>query len=92
MIGDGQLYNYESAKDQVIVVGGGGGGSSFSLAAGTGGGERGGTAAGTPSQAPNDTTGYAFGKGENGIEKGCTTNSSGVLDGKYAGIGGGGGG
>ena len=67
----------ESNKDKIYIVAGGGGGRSWSYTAGTGGGINGGTG-GTSSSYPTQTTGYAFGQGQNGSG---TADSDGVAGG-----------
>ena len=61
----GLLSSLESNKDKVLIVSGAGGGSSYSYRAGSGGGKTGGTGA-SSTLSGNQTTGYAFGQGQNG--------------------------
>ena len=77
----GLLSTLENKKDQVIIVAGGGGGSSWTYTAGAGGGFRGATNGTTNPTEVSQTTGYAFGQGQN---------ASGAAD--SDGVGGGGGG
>lgn len=77
----GLLSTLSSYKSNVLMTAGGGGGRSWTYDVGHGGGINGGIASGTSSNIPTQTSGYAFGQGQNG---------SGVAD--SAGVGGGGGG
>ena len=60
----GLLSELENDKDKVIIVAGGGGGSSWTYAAGSGGGYIGGITSTTNQTAATQTTGYAFGQGQ----------------------------
>ena len=73
--GSGLLADYTSNRSEVLIVAGGGGGSGFSVG-GTGGGETGGhgycnqsaeSFHGRYSAGGTQTTGYAFGTGQNAI-------------------------
>ena len=77
----GLLKDLSDKRDQVLIVAGGGGGSSWSYTAGAGGGFRGATNGTTNPTEVSQTTGYAFGQGQN---------ASGAAD--SDGVGGGGGG
>jgi len=77
----GLLSSLSSYKSSIIIVAGGGGGGSYVYAAGSGGGYIGGITSYTNQSVVSQTTGYSFGKGQNG---------SGVAD--SDGVGGGGGG
>lgn len=67
--GDGQLYNYEYNKSEVIIVAGGGAGSIWqsTTGGGVGGGLTGGLGTGSSGvTAATQSNGYRFGKGEDG--------------------------
>ena len=61
----GLLSSLSGSKDSILIVAGGGGGQSWTMSAGSGGGETGGMTSGTSSNTVNQTTGYAFGQGQN---------------------------
>lgn len=63
----GLLKDLSSSKDKILIVAGGGGGASFTYEPGNGGGYIGGVGTGTSQAAVNQTTGYAFGQGQDGI-------------------------
>ena len=63
----GLLKDLFSSKDKVLIVAGGGGGASFTYEPGNGGGYIGGVGTGTSQAAVNQTTGYAFGQGQDGV-------------------------
>lgn len=63
----GLLKDLSSSKDRILIVAGGGGGASFTYEPGNGGGYIGGVGTGTSQAAVNQTTGYAFGQGQDGI-------------------------
>ncbi len=77
----GVLSSLENDKDKVIIVAGGGGGASWTYTAGSGGGYLGGVNSTTSQTAVTQTTGNAFGQGQD---------ASGYAD--SDGVGGGGGG
>ena len=64
----GELFNYSSAKTDVLIVAGGGGGGGDYADGGAGGGASGLTGkvyeSGTPGAGATQSSGYAFGKGE----------------------------
>ena len=60
----GVLSNYSSYRNEILIVAGGGGGASFTYVPGDGGGLSGGITNSTNQSAVNQTTGYAFGKGQ----------------------------
>lgn len=60
----GLLSSLSDNKSAVIIVAGGGGGASYKYKAGSGGGYIGGINSTTNSIAANQTTGYAFGNGQ----------------------------
>ncbi len=60
----GVLANYKDYQKEVLIVAGGGGGASFVYAPGDGGGLTGGTNNTTNQSPVNQTTGYAFGRGQ----------------------------
>ena len=84
----GELYNYEDYKNEVLLVAGGGGGGSHGVVGGFGGGISGGTSIFNTytSEGGTQTTGYMFGKGQQGMDKTINGNNGGE------GNGGGGGG
>ena len=89
----GVLSSLEGYKNQIIIVSGGGGGSNaseyYNKIAGTGGGISGGLGYiynGSYTNGGNQTTGFAFGKGQNGHDSVQATNND------AEGSGGGGGG
>ena len=75
--GDGRLSYYENYKDEVLMVAGGGGGASYDMGPGSGGGINGG--ANSIGQYATQTSGYAFGQGQNGSG---AANSDGVGGGR----------
>ena len=77
----GLLSELENDKDKVIIVAGGGGGSSWTYTAASGGGYLGGITSTTNQTNATQSTGYAFGQGQD---------ASGYAD--SDGVGGGGGG
>ena len=80
LIGNGTLVNYVDNKDDVLVVAGGGGGASFNSVGGLGGGQNGGTNSHTRTNVyPTQTSGYQFGKGQDGVGIGY---SNGVAGGR----------
>src|SRR5574344_2838708 len=62
----GLLSSYSSYQNEVLIVAGGGGGASWTFPGGTGGGTNGGINSYTTSSYSTQTTGYAFGVGQNG--------------------------
>ena len=69
LVGDGQLKNYASYQHQVVIVAGGGAGSIWqsTTGGGVGGGLNGGLGTGSAGvSAATQTSGYAFGQGEDG--------------------------
>ena len=81
----GLLQTLNDSIDKILIVSGGGGGASWTYSAGSGGGYTGGIADGTSQKIVNQTTGYAFGLGENGIGKADSTGVSGGGAGLYGG-------
>ena len=89
----GELYNYVNYKTEVLLVAGGGGGS-LASAGGYGGGISGGSTTyvntevntSYTSEGGTQTTGYMFGKGQQGMDK--TVNGSGGAEGNGGGGGG----
>ena len=77
----GKLSALSSSINSILIVSGGGGGASYTYSAGSGGGIYGGVTSTTSSSYPTQSSGYAFGQGQNG---------SGVAD--SDGVAGGGGG
>ena len=68
----GTLANYSNNRSEVLIVAGGGGGGSWGAGGGDGGGEEGDSGnlaldeQATPPAGGTQTTGYAFGQGQNG--------------------------
>ena len=77
--GTGVLADYSDYRNEVLIVAGGGGGASFGQSGGKGGGLTGGKNKGTSSKTVDQTTGYAFGKGQDGSGYGY---SNGVAGGR----------
>ena len=94
--GDGQLKNYNNYRDEVLIVAGGAGGMSNNSTGAEGGGLKGnpgvstgGTALGIAAQ----DSGYAFGQGQNGMNRqGNRTEASGQTGDTSNGVSGNGGG
>ena len=81
----GLLSSLSSNISNILIVSGGGGGASWKYEAGSGGGMNGGISSKTNPNYPTQTSGYAFGQGENGYGTGDSDGVAGAGGGFYGG-------
>ena len=78
----GLLSEFENKRDKILIVAGGGGGKSWKSGGGSGGGFTGGS---PDSRVANQTSGYAFGQGQNATGIGDSDGHGGGGGGYYGG-------
>ena len=81
----GLLSTLENNKNSILIVSGGGGGASYNYDSGSGGGAFGGITSTTNQTEVSQTTGYAFGQGQNATGAGDSDGVGGGGGGYYGG-------
>ena len=81
----GLLSTLENNKDSILIVSGAGGGNSWTYAPGSGGGHKGSYTSTTSQLEVSQTTGYAFGKGQDAVGNGGDDGIGGPGAGYYGG-------